>query len=131
MSQVSRIALWGCSLNVIVIVHFGQVMSPHHPDQMWHRSQVSRVNLWGCSLNVIVFSENLKNIRKSESSKIWNFHKKSKKNLKIWIFFFKNLKFSGQFSSSRVFPRKDCPMNQYIIKCHLTLFVSLKTRRNH
>ena len=37
-SQVSRTALWGCSLNVmvkvIVIVHFGQVMSPHHPDQM-------------------------------------------------------------------------------------------------
>ena len=39
----------------IVIVYFGQVMSPHHSDQMSHRSQVSRIALWRCSLSVIVF----------------------------------------------------------------------------
>ena len=66
-SQVSRIGLWGCSLNVIVIfivivivililililiviiiadVYFGQVMSPHHCDQMSQRSKVSGVAL--------------------------------------------------------------------------------------
>ena len=31
-SQFSRITLRGCSLNVIVIVYFGQVMSAHHSD---------------------------------------------------------------------------------------------------
>ena len=34
---------------------FGQVMSPHHSDQMSQRSQVSRIALWWCSLNVFVF----------------------------------------------------------------------------
>ena len=34
---------------------FGQVMSPHHFDQMSQRSQVSRIALWRCSLNVFVF----------------------------------------------------------------------------
>ena len=60
-SQVSRMALLGCSLNgivifiviaivifmVIVIVNFnfGQVMSPHPSDQISQRSQVSRIAL--------------------------------------------------------------------------------------
>ena len=59
-----------CSLNVIVIfiviviviviviitvnVYFGQVMSPHHSDQMSQRSDDSRVALLGCSLDVFV-----------------------------------------------------------------------------
>ena len=34
---------------------FGQVMSPHHSDQMSQRSQVSGIALWRCSLNVCVF----------------------------------------------------------------------------
>ena len=34
---------------------FGQVMSPHHTDQMSQRSQVSGVAFWRCSLNVFVF----------------------------------------------------------------------------
>ena len=77
MSQVSRIALWGCSINVMVIVNFGQVMSPHNSLSLslslalslylslslsfcwschvslslW--SDVSKVkSLWGRSLNV-------------------------------------------------------------------------------
>jgi len=67
ISQVSRIALWRCSLNiflfvivfvsvfVIVIVSlFGLVMSPHHSDQMLQKSQVSGIALWRCSLNVFV-----------------------------------------------------------------------------
>ena len=67
ISQVSRIALWSCSLNVFVFVIvfvsvfvivivslFGLVMSPHHSDQMLQRSQVSGVPLWRCSLNVFV-----------------------------------------------------------------------------
>ena len=33
---------------------FGQVMSPHHSDQMSQRSQVSRIALWWSSLNVVV-----------------------------------------------------------------------------
>ena len=33
---------------------FGQVMSPHHSDQMSQRSQVSRIALWWSSLNVFV-----------------------------------------------------------------------------
>merc|ERR1719239_933826 len=60
-SQVSRIALWWSSLNVVVfvfvfvIVFFSrQVMSPHHSDQMSQRSQVSRIALWWSSLNVVV-----------------------------------------------------------------------------
>ena len=53
-SQVFRIGHWGCSLNVMAIVYFGQVMSPHHSDQMSQRSQVSGVALWGCFLNVLV-----------------------------------------------------------------------------
>ena len=65
MSQVSKIALWRCSLNVFfivivfvlvfVIVFFGQVMSSHHSYPMSQRSQVSRFALWRCSLNVFVF----------------------------------------------------------------------------
>ena len=64
-SQVSRVALWSCSLNVFVfvivfvfvfvIVFFGQVKSPHHSDQTSQRSQGSKVALWRCSLNVFVF----------------------------------------------------------------------------
>ena len=48
-SQVSKIALWGCSLNVmvIVIVYFDQVMSHHHSGQMSHWSQVSEVWQFG------------------------------------------------------------------------------------
>ena len=34
---------------------FGQIMSPHHFDQMSERSQVSRIALWRWSLNVFVF----------------------------------------------------------------------------
>ena len=34
---------------------FGQVMSPHHSDQMFKMSQVSGIALWRCSLNVCVF----------------------------------------------------------------------------
>ena len=34
---------------------FGQVMSPHHSDQMSQRSQVSRIAHLRCSLNVFVF----------------------------------------------------------------------------
>ena len=58
VSNVSRIALLGCSLNVIVIVivivtvivkvYFGQVMSPHHCDHMSKGSQVSQIALWFC-----------------------------------------------------------------------------------
>ena len=50
VSQVTRIGLWGCFLNVIVTVCFGHVMSSQ-------RSQFSRIVLRGCSLNVfgIVF----------------------------------------------------------------------------
>ena len=33
---------------------FGQVMSPHHSDQMSRKSQVSRIALWWCSLIVFV-----------------------------------------------------------------------------
>ena len=58
LTQVSRIALWWSSLNVFVFVivsFFGQVLSPHHSDQMSQRSQVSGIALWGCSLNVFVF----------------------------------------------------------------------------
>ena len=41
-SQVSKIARLGCFLNiiVIVIVYFGQFMSPHNSEQMSHRSHV-------------------------------------------------------------------------------------------
>ena len=54
MSQVSQIGLWGCSLIVIVIVIvcFGNVMSPHQSGQMSQRLQVYGIVLWGCSLNV-------------------------------------------------------------------------------
>ena len=34
---------------------FGQVMCPHHSDQMSQRSQVSRIALFRCSQNVFVF----------------------------------------------------------------------------
>ena len=81
-SQVSRIAHWGCSLNgmAIVIVYFGQVMSPHHSDQMSHRSQKSLESLCcHClfpkirkSKKIWKFSENLKIFWKSDIfSKIW------------------------------------------------------------
>ena len=35
-------------------IFLGQVMSPHHYDQMCQGSQVSRIALWRCSLNVFV-----------------------------------------------------------------------------
>ena len=51
-SQVSRIALRRCSQNVFVfvfvfvfVIFFGQVMSPHHTDQMSQWSQVSGIAL--------------------------------------------------------------------------------------
>ena len=71
-SNVSKVtSLWGCSFKVfskciclclchrlclcLCQCHFvGQVMSPHHSDQMSQRSQVSGVALWRCSLNVFV-----------------------------------------------------------------------------
>ena len=34
---------------------FGQVMSPHHSDQMSQRSQVSRIAFWCSSINAFVF----------------------------------------------------------------------------
>ena len=40
---------------VTVLRCFGQVMSPHHSDQMSQRLQVSRIALWRCSLNAFVF----------------------------------------------------------------------------
>ena len=46
-SQGSRIALWRSSPNVFVF--FGQVMSPHHSDQMSQRSQVARSE-WQCHI---------------------------------------------------------------------------------
>merc|ERR1711956_129384 len=52
------ICLCHCLCLCICLCHylfFGQVMSPHHSDQMSQRSQVSRVALWRCSLNVFVF----------------------------------------------------------------------------
>ena len=49
-SQISRIVLWGCSPNVIVVVFvivlFGHVMSPHRSDYMSQGSQVSQSALW-------------------------------------------------------------------------------------
>ena len=41
-----------CLCNCLFV---GQVMSPHHSDQMSQRSQVSRIAPWRCSLNVFVF----------------------------------------------------------------------------
>mgnify|MGYP006863872797 CR=1 FL=1 len=55
-SQVSRVTLWGCSLNVFVFVFVfvSQVMSPRHSDQMSQRTKVSGVANWGCSPNVFI-----------------------------------------------------------------------------
>ena len=56
MSQVSGIVyviVFVFSLYLSLSLYFvGQVMSPHHYDQMSQRSQVSRIVLWGCSLIV-------------------------------------------------------------------------------
>ena len=97
-TQVSRIALWRCSLNVfvivfvfvffIVIVCFGQVMCPHHPDQMSQGSQVSEVTLLLCffkrsltrSLTQWVSDKvtywavgwTAKNLQRQKSAKKWN-----------------------------------------------------------
>ena len=60
-SNVSKVtSLWDRSFKVLskYICHclfLGQVMSPHHSDQMSQRSQVSRVALYRCSLNVFAF----------------------------------------------------------------------------
>ena len=51
------ICLSHCLCLCICLCHclfFGQVMSPHHSDQMSQRSQVSRIALWWSSLNVFV-----------------------------------------------------------------------------
>ena len=74
-SQFSWMALWRCSLsvfafviifvfvfvfvNAFVIVFFGQVMSPHHSDQMIQMSQVSSIAFWKCSLHVLSLSLSL------------------------------------------------------------------------
>ena len=42
-------------LCICLCLFFGQVMSPHHSDQMSQRSQVSKIAHWRCSLNVFVF----------------------------------------------------------------------------
>ena len=34
---------------------FGQVLPPHHADQMSQRSKMFRIAIWRCSLNVFVF----------------------------------------------------------------------------
>ena len=63
-SHVSRVVLWGCSLNIFVIVivlAFVIVFfwSGHVSSSLWsdvsHGSQVSGVTLWVCFLNVWVF----------------------------------------------------------------------------
>ena len=51
------ICLCHCLCLCICLCHclfFGQIMSPHHSDQMSQRSKVSRIALWRCSLNVFV-----------------------------------------------------------------------------
>ena len=66
-SQVSRVALWRCSLNVsvfvfvivivivfVLVIFFGQVKSPDHSDQMCQRTQVSIIAFWKVSLIVFV-----------------------------------------------------------------------------
>ena len=52
------IFLCHCLFLCICLCHclfLGQVMSPHHSDQMSQRSQVSRIAPWRYSLNVFVF----------------------------------------------------------------------------
>ena len=52
------ICLCHCHCLCICLCHcffLGQVMSPHHSDQMSQRTQVSRIALLRCSLNVFVF----------------------------------------------------------------------------
>ena len=52
------ICLCHCLCLCLCLCHcsfFGQVMSPHHPDQMSQRSPVSGIAFWRCSINVFVF----------------------------------------------------------------------------
>ena len=62
LSQVFRIAPLGCFLRLVgrwVGRFFGQVMSPHHSDQMSQRLQVSRIALQANGRFVgTIFSEN-------------------------------------------------------------------------
>ena len=59
---------------------FGQVISPHHSDQMSQGSQVSRVALWRCSLNAFVFVGQF--MSPNHSNEIWE------RGAKICLFFF-------------------------------------------
>ena len=64
LSQVSRIAPWGCFLRLVgrwVGRFFGQVMSPHHSDQMSQRLQVSRID----AVSEKRLSEHIKMIHKA------------------------------------------------------------------
>ena len=52
-SKVPEIALWRCSLIVIVFLLVRSCFLDHS-DQMSQRSKVSEIALWRCSLNVLV-----------------------------------------------------------------------------
>ena len=58
LSKCICLCLCLCLCLCIFLYHFlffGQIISPHHSDQMSLRSQVSRIALWWNSLNVFVF----------------------------------------------------------------------------
>ena len=91
-SNVSEVtSLWDCSLvefpKCICLCHclclriylchcffLGQVMSPHHSDQISQRSQVSGVALWWSSLNVLSLSLSLYLSLSLSLSFLWSGH---------------------------------------------------------